>query len=112
MPVPSSPPYASAAVIFPRQLNRWLDTNAQNGKLTRTKTYLTLPSFSLDVVYAGYRQIVASINFECANNFSLKVVASDESTLSLTSPALTGNVIRDVNGNPLLDVNGNVIYGI
>jgi len=71
MPVQPSPPYLSTAIIWPRQLNRWLDINAQNGPLQRTKTYITLPAFSYEEAWLGYSNLVAAFNFEGPNNFSL-----------------------------------------
>lgn len=70
MPLPSSPPYVS--VSRPRQLNRWLDINSQNGPLSRTQTFFTMPAFSVDVNWLGYSDIVAAFNFEGPNNFSLR----------------------------------------
>ena len=70
MPQQNSPPYLSSAAIWPRTLNRWLDINAQNGPLQRTKTYITVPAFSVAVNWLGYSDIVAAFNFEGPNNFS------------------------------------------
>lgn len=42
MPQPSSPPYGIGS-LPPRQLNRWLDVNSQNGPLTRTRGNIVLP---------------------------------------------------------------------
>lgn len=50
-------------------LQRWLDVNTI-GKLTRTETFITLPSFSENVTWKGYSELVASFNVEAPNNFS------------------------------------------
>lgn len=119
MPEPRHPPYVSGAVVIPRQLNRWLDVNPQNGPLTRTSTYITLPAFAQTDVWNGYSDIVASFNVESPNNISLKnynvptspnyvlcvsyrvggVVTryllwdADSSNLNQTIPAYTGQVL-------------------
>lgn len=67
---PSHPPYESGALTTPRQLQRWLDVNPQNGPLTRTQTFVTLPAFSVNVEWLGYSDIVATFNYEAPNNFS------------------------------------------
>ena len=72
MPEPLHPPYVPAAVQQFRMLNRWLDVNAQNGPLSRTQTFITLPAFSQTVNWQGYSDIVAAFNYEGPNNFSLK----------------------------------------
>ncbi len=71
MPIPSAPPYLSTATTWPRQLNRWLDINAQNGSLSRTQTYITLPAFTVNINWQGYSDIVGTYNFTGPNNFSL-----------------------------------------
>lgn len=71
MPEQLHPPYDSSATIRPRQLNRWLDVNAQNGPLGRTQTYIVLPPFTQPVIWLGYSDCVATFNFEAPNNFSL-----------------------------------------
>lgn len=73
MPEQSHPPYAPTATFQPRQLNRWLDINAQNGPLSRTQTYITLPAFSIAFTWRGYSDIVAAFNFEGPNNFSFRL---------------------------------------
>lgn len=70
MPQLISPPYAAGAISIPRTLIRWLDVNYQNGPLTRTATYITLPAFSVNINWLGYSDIVAAFNFEGPNNFS------------------------------------------
>ena len=72
MPEPLHPPYVAGAVQQFRTLNRWLDINAQNGPLSRTQTFITLPSFSQAVSWQRYSDIVAAFNYEGPNNFSLK----------------------------------------
>lgn len=73
MPIPTSPPYAPAATTSPRQLNKWLDVNAQNGPLTRTRTYLIVPAFSVAANWRGYSSIVGEFTHSAPNNFSLQV---------------------------------------
>ena len=72
MPQPNSPPYSAGALTIPRMLVRWLDVNAQNGPLTRTMSYVTLPIFNAPVSWAGYSTIVTTFNSEGPNNFSIK----------------------------------------
>lgn len=79
MPQQSSPPYLSTASIWPRQINRWLDINAQNGPLQRTQTYITLPTFTFVNAWQGYSNLIAAYNFEGPNNISL-------TSLALVSP--------------------------
>lgn len=71
MPQQSSPPYVTGSLSIPRTLIRWLDINYQNGPLSRTATYITLPAFSVASTWLGYSQLVASYNAEGPNNFSL-----------------------------------------
>jgi len=68
MPAPNSPPYG---IFQPRVLNRWLDVNSQNGPLTRCQTYLTIPSFAIDINWLGYSDIVQRFCYTSPNNFSL-----------------------------------------
>lgn len=77
MPEPTHPPYSPTATITPRQLQRWLDVNQQNGPLTRTSTYITLPIFNVNVTWKGYSEIVAAFNFEAPNAFSLTSLVSE-----------------------------------
>jgi len=74
MPEQSYPPYADGALIVPRQLYRWIDINPQGGRLQRTMSYITLPAFTATKAWGGVTEIVASFNFECPNNFSLRNV--------------------------------------
>jgi hypothetical protein len=71
MPQLPNPPFAAGAVSIPRTLNRWLDKNYLRGPLTRTHTYIVLPSFNVPYTWLGYSDIVAAFNFEAPNNFSL-----------------------------------------
>lgn len=71
----SHPPYASGALTIPRQLERWLDINPQNGPLRRTETFITIPAFNVPYTWLGYSDIVVSFNFEAPNNFSLKSIS-------------------------------------
>lgn len=74
MPEPSHPPYASESMFQPRRLQRWLDINPQNGPLTRTSTYIVLPTFSQIYGWKGYSEIIVTYNFEGPNNFSLSEI--------------------------------------
>ena len=73
MPFPPNPPPVgeAGAIISPRQLNRWLDTNQVN-VLTRTETYITVPAFSINYTWRGYSELVTSWNYEASHNFTLK----------------------------------------
>lgn len=83
MPEQSHPPYVSGATTIPRQLERWLDVNPQNGPLRRTETYMTVPAFDIEHVWRGYSEVVGEYHISSPNNFSLKiphdgnVIASD-----------------------------------
>lgn len=73
MPEPTHPPYAAGSVVIPRQLQRWLDVNPQNGSLTRTRKYLLIPSFEItNIVWRGFSEIVAEFHVSSPNNFSLQ----------------------------------------
>lgn len=72
MPLPPAPPFSAGALTVPRQLNRWLDVNPQGGALTRTRGFIQLPQFTVNVTWLGYSDIVAAFNFEGPNNFSLQ----------------------------------------
>ena len=72
MPEQSYPPYEAGSIVTPRQLNRWLDINPQNGALTKVSTTVTLPTFNVASSWNGYSDIVAAFNFEAPNNISLK----------------------------------------
>jgi len=66
------PPYSPAATYQPRQLNRWLDINAQNGPLGRCQTYIYIPSFGpFTVGWLGYSQVIGIIWYQATNRFSL-----------------------------------------
>lgn len=71
MPQPLAPPFATGSITIPRQLQRWLDINPQGGQLTRSRYFLTLPSFSVSVNWVGVSDIVAAFNFEAPKNFSI-----------------------------------------
>lgn len=83
MPEPTHPPYVAGATTIPRQLERWLDINPQNGALTRTQGTFTIPLFdfttpaySIEFPYHGATAsptlIGAVFNFTSQNVFSLK----------------------------------------
>jgi len=72
MPEQNHPPYASGSLSIPRTLLRWLDINPQNGPLSRTQTFITLPAFNGNgESWLGYSDIVTAFNFEGPNNFSI-----------------------------------------
>lgn len=84
MPEPTHPPYESGALTTPRQLQRWLDINAQNGALTRTRYFITIPSFNIAHVWNGYSEIVGEYHYEAPNNFSL-LLSNSSNLLSLNT---------------------------
>lgn len=71
MPEPQHPPYGVGSVP-PRQLNRWLDCNSQNGPLTRTRGYVSLPAFNIPSAGRSYSEIVGVYSYVATNNFSIK----------------------------------------
>lgn len=71
MPESQHPPYGVGSVP-PRQLNRWLDVNSQNGQLTRTRGYVSLPAFNIPSAGRSYSEIVGVYSYEATNNFSIK----------------------------------------
>jgi len=94
MPQPSYPPYSAGALTIPRMLVRWLDVNAQNGPLTRTMSYVTLPIFNAPVSWAGYSTIVTTFNSEGPNNFSIKAsVAPVNPNYTLCISFIKGGVL-------------------
>jgi hypothetical protein len=75
MPETLHPPYGPST-IQPRQLNRWLDINSQNGPLTRTRGVLNMPVWPLNSATnwnGTFSEKVLQWNFKCNNNFSLVV---------------------------------------
>jgi hypothetical protein len=58
--------------VVPRMLQRWMDVNPQNGALQRTRQYITLPTFSLDIEAYRFNTLVAEYLFAAPHNFSLK----------------------------------------
>lgn len=73
MPESIHPPYVSGATTIPRQLQRWLDINPQNGRLKRTETFIQVPVFDIDHVWNGYSEIVGEYHFTSPNQLSLKL---------------------------------------
>lgn len=72
MPEPLHPPYESGALTIPRQLQKWLDINPQNGRLTRTRFYLLIPSFQItNINWRGFSEVIAEWHVTAPNNFSL-----------------------------------------
>lgn len=75
MPDSQHPPYN---ITQPRQLQRWLDINAQNGSLKRTRGFFLLPPFNIPFVPPPpspnfqYSDIVGVFNYSSSNNFSIK----------------------------------------
>ena len=117
MPLQTQPPYLPTARVQPRQLNRWLDINAQNGALRRTQTFISLPTFTQAASsWNGYSDIVVAFNFEGDNNFSLKVIGSGQTTTALTATQTTNPLIPSallgVGGETIVDVGGSTILGI
>lgn len=74
MPEQTHPPYVSGATTIPRQLQRWLDVNPQNGRLRRTETYVQVPTFNINHVWNGYSEIVGEYHFSSPNQLSLKLL--------------------------------------
>lgn len=68
MPDTLHPPYN---VVQPRQLDRWLDVNAQNGQLQRFQYYFTVPGFSINQVFNQCSDIVGDFWYKSPNSFSL-----------------------------------------
>lgn len=98
MPDNPRPPYASGAISIPRTLFRWLDINPQNGPLSRTSTYITLPAFNgNNENWLGYSDIVTSFNFEGPNNFSLvagSIIPISPNYSLCISYRVGGNLVR------------------
>lgn len=97
MPESSHPPYLPTAQYQPRQINRWLDINPQNGPLTRTQTFITLPTFSQAVTWRGYSDLIVAFNYEGPNNFSFKnvpVLANPNFLLCVSWYDSLGNHVR------------------
>lgn len=110
MAEPLSPPPTNeyGAVTQPRQLERWLDVNPVT-QLTRTQAYITLPAFSIEYVWLGYSDIIASFNFEGPNNFSLIQINGSPSLVFIPSSSSgggsdsqTGNVIGADSGGGMV----------
>jgi len=77
MPQQSSPPYAPNAIIQPRELQRWLDVNPQNGPLARTSTYIVLPAFAQgSSTWNGFSDIIFSYNVESPNSVGLLTIGT------------------------------------
>lgn len=66
---PLHPPYN---VTQPRQLNRWLDVNSQNGALSRTRQCVLLPAIQIVGESQEEQRLVinAVYKFRVTNNFS------------------------------------------
>lgn len=97
MPEQSHPPYVDGALVIPRQLQRWLDVNPQNGPLRRTQKFITIPAFDITHVWNGYSEIVGEYHFEAPNNFSLQI-PHDGDTISLgTNYTMCVSYVNDDN---------------
>lgn len=68
MPEPLHPPYN---VVQPRQLNRWLDVNSQNGPLTRTRGFISVPFNTIPVIPLVGQKINFTNNTGGGYNFIL-----------------------------------------
>jgi hypothetical protein len=73
MPQPNYPP--GPGVTQPRHLIRWLDVNYQGGQLTRTQSYITIPTFSFASNWNQVSDIIAAYWYLAPNNISL--IAAD-----------------------------------
>ena len=87
MPEQSHPPYVPGAKTIPRQLNRWLDVNAQNGPLERAKKFLSIPAFTFsNDNWKGYSQVIGQFNYQAPNSLSLRF--SDVANLCRRIPTI------------------------
>lgn len=66
--------YHPPNVNQPRVLNRWLDVNSQNGPISRTGTYFTIPAFSITVDTPPISYIVGRFLYNAPNNFSITTI--------------------------------------
>lgn len=130
MPEQSHPPYVDGALVIPRQLERWLDINPQNGPLERTKRTFTIPAFNFEVPrnvivfpYNGVNVrpclIGGVFNYTASNVFSLKVkgttniVGQSTYTLVIGSKNSDGTLTRYIlwQGNPIVPLEISVYSG-
>lgn len=58
MPEPLHPPYG---ILQPRTLVRWLDINSQNGPLTRSRYFFTVPAYN--IAFANTELLTANTNW-------------------------------------------------
>lgn len=100
MPEPTHPPYELGSITTPRQLQRWLDINAQNGALTRTRFFLQIPGFQITPInWRGFSEIVAEWHLTSSNAFSLQLTNPFNTALP-TNPSFTMTIAWvDSNGN-------------
>lgn len=68
MPDSLHPPYN---VVQPRQLDRWLDINSQNGQLRRTQAYFVIPTFELAFTFNQASNIIGDFWYLGPNAFSI-----------------------------------------
>lgn len=98
-------------MFIPRTLNRWLDINPQNGSLTRTQTFITLPAFTIpskDQQVFSYSFLQAAWNFESPNAFSLDA-KSVAAALNLLETTMGPGELSGALCIMYLDANGNVV---
>lgn len=113
MPEQTHPPYVSGAVTIPRQLERWLDINPQNGPLKRTDTYVSVPAFNITHVWNGYSEIVGEYHFESPNSLSFKLVHLGNVFPTTTNYTMCVSYVNDDNTvvrYSLVRASGDLIY--
>jgi hypothetical protein len=106
---PSHPPYIPGAITIPRQIDRWLDVNPQNGPLDRTHSYIVLPAFAVSAGWEGFPDLVLALDFVAPNNFSLTIIQEGgfPSIPATTPPSANAPIVVTViNGNGLEGVGG------
>lgn len=69
MPEPLHPPYG---ITQPRQLQRWLDVNSQNGPLGRTRQFITIPTDAVNPPIIPVRGITIINNGNAVYTFKTK----------------------------------------
>ena len=113
MPQQPSPPYYPASTTIPRQLIRWDDVNAQNGKLKRAALYLPLPPFAaVTPNWVGVPDITVAFNFECQNNFTLPVSSPSVGTvLNYLVTIQVGQAVADNRVGIGAEGNNNTLVG-
>lgn len=95
-------------VIEPRVLNRWLDIIPVI-VLERVRSYITIPTFSIEYSYLGYSDIVGVFNCASPNNITLRatdIVENPNYLLCVSYVNDDGDMIR----YKLWDNVGEVLY--